>query len=252
MNIWAKCKGINSITSLSETAWRIVEAQEVTSTRKLVDSLEEQIILEDLIESSKPPIIKPLLDMHPLLYTPFRYPPLKHGSRFSKSSEASLWYGSVALTTAMAEMAFYRFNFLRASKAQYDNVEISLTAFSAQIKTPRGIKLPLPPFAQYSPMISSPISYEVSQTLGTAMRQADVEAFSYQSARHPNPAINIALFTAKAFLHKNPNKQSFQSWQCIANDRLIEFIRSSVMTPESVSFPIDMFLINSELPFPAI
>lgn len=205
-----------------------------------------------VIESSKPLLIKPLLDIHPLLYTPFRYPPLKHGSRFSKSSEASLWYGSVALATAMAEIAFYRFNFLRASKAQYDNVEISLTAFSAHIKTQQGIKLSIAPFAQYTPMISSPTSYEVSQTLGTAMRGAGVEAFSYQSARDHNRAVNIALFTPQAFLHKNPNGPSFQSWQCIANDRLIEFIRTSVMTSEAISFPLEVFLVNSVLPFPAM
>jgi len=252
INLWAQCKGIQQLDLLDGTTWRMVEAQDITATRKLVDSLEEQIVLEELIETSKTALAKEFLDLHPLLYAPFRYPPLKHGSRFGKPTERSLWYGSLELNTAMAELAFYRFNFLRASKAKYHNVEVSLTAFSVQIKTHQGIKLTKPPFSKYAKIISSPISYEASQNLGTAMRKAGVEAFSYQSARVQHRVTNIGLFTPKAFLHREPNSQSFQSWQCIANARLVEFVRSSAMVYESYSFPIDLFLVNATLPFPAI
>lgn len=250
-DIWRKCNGEDHITSLSDTAWRIVEAQDITATRKLVDSLEEQALLEELIESSKPALAKKLMELHPLLYTPFRYPPLKHGSRFGKRSEHSLWYGSLELSTAMAEKAFYQFNFLKASKAQYGVIEVPLTAFSIQIKTDRGIKLIDHPFSEYTKIISSPLSYERSQALGTAMRNANIQAFNYQSARIFHQGSNIALFTPKPFLHKKPNSKSFQSWQCIANNNLIEFIRSSAITAEHQSFSIDSFLVNGELPFPA-
>jgi hypothetical protein len=40
---------------LAGTCWRLVEAQHLISTLKLVDSVDEQLVLEDLIESSKPP-----------------------------------------------------------------------------------------------------------------------------------------------------------------------------------------------------
>lgn len=250
-DVWMKCDGISHVTSLNETAWRIVEAQDLLATRKLVDSIYEQNLLEEMIESTKPALAKKLHTLHPLLYTPFRYPPLKHGSRFGKRSEPSLWYGSLELNTAMAELAFYRFNFLRASQATYGIVETQLTVFSARIKTDRGINLTAQPFSAHTQVISSPISYAISQSLGTAMRAADIEAFHYQSARDSKTGTNVALFTSSAFLHRTPDSKSFQSWQCIANNDLIEFIRSSTMTSESKSFPIELFLIDGKLPFPA-
>jgi len=251
--IWTQCNGINHIRLLNETAWRIIESQEMTATRKLVDSFDEQIILDDMIESNKPRVAKEYSNFHSLLYTPFRYPPLKHGSRFGKKMEPSLWYGSLELNVAMSEKAFYLFNFLRASKAKYGIVEQPLTIFSTLIKTDRGIKLSEPPFSKYTSLISSPDSYEISQRLGSAMREANIQAFTYKSARDAAAAagINIALFTPKAFGHKKPNITSFQSWQCIANNHLIEFSRLSSITRETTSFSVDQFMLNGTLPFPA-
>src|SRR5476649_1977021 len=114
VDVWNSCKGKNEIRMIKNTAWRIVEAQEVTATRKLVDSFEEYKILEGLIESQKPLLRVEELNIHPLLYTPFRYPPLKYGSRFGKRSEPSLWYGSLSIESVMSEKAFYQLNFLRA------------------------------------------------------------------------------------------------------------------------------------------
>lgn len=251
VDIWNKCEGKNYINSINETAWRIIEAQEITSTRKLVDSFEEQVILENLIESNKPHASKEFLSFHPLLYTPFRYPPLKYGSRFGKKTEPSLWYGSLNIKTAMAEKAFYQFNFLRASETKYDIVQVPLTIFSVCVKTEKGIKLTESPFSEYTNIISSPSSYEDSQLLGSAMREADAQAFTYISARSPSANVNIALFTAKAFLHKKPDAQSFQSWQCIVNNHIVEFTRSSSISHETITFLLDRFIINGNLPFPA-
>jgi len=251
MDLWTKCQGINHITRLQATAWRLVEAQYVTATRKLVDSLDEQEILEELIESTKPPISKEFFGLHPLLYTSFRYPPLKYGSRFGTRYQHSLWYGSLELSTSMAEKAYYQFNFLRASKADFGIVELWLTAFSVDIKTARGVQLTKPPFTEYQPTISSPTTYQISQQLGSAMRKANIEAFNYQSARDPKQGVNMALFTPKVFARKNPNEQSLQSWQCVATDKRVEFIRSSAMTAETQSFPVELFLVDGTLPFPA-
>ncbi len=134
-NILQQCKGVQHLISLSISAWRIVEAQHLTSTRKLVDSLEEQQLLEEMLESNKPPLKKEALDLHYLLATPFRYPPLKNGPRFGTRFGSSFWYGSLELNTALAETAFYRFNFLRASLAEFGNVVTRHTSFVARIKT---------------------------------------------------------------------------------------------------------------------
>jgi len=250
-DLWIQCEGSAHLCSLNETAWRLVEAQEKIATRKLVDSLEEQDILEEIIETNKPFINKEHLNYHPLLYTPFRYPPLKYGSRFGAKNEPSLWYGSLELNTAMAEKAFYQLNFLRASVAKYDFVEQQLTAFSVPIKTDRAIKIQAQPFADYTHLVSAKNSYETSQSLGSSMRKAEVAAFTYQSARDPNNGINVALFTPKAFLHKKPDTKSFQSWQCIANNNSIEFVRSSSIFTNIKSFSLEQFTIENTLPFPA-
>jgi hypothetical protein len=94
VNIWEACEGDKKITTINETAWRIVGCQENLSTRKLVDSIEEQKILEELIDQSKSHPLVSQNGFHPLLVMPFRDPPLENGSRFGKKSEASLWYGS--------------------------------------------------------------------------------------------------------------------------------------------------------------
>src|SRR5438046_816718 len=107
-DVWKECNGIKNIRVINETAWRIVELQEKTSTRKLVDSIEEQKALDELIDESKPTLSISQAMFHPLLYTPFKYPPLKHGSRFGKKTESSLWYGSLNVETTMAEKAFYQ------------------------------------------------------------------------------------------------------------------------------------------------
>lgn len=250
-NIWQLCQGENHIQPMNNRIWRIIEEQEQTATRKLVDSFEEQIILEELIESSRSLIIESDKLLHPLLYMPFRYPSLKFGSRFGGRFEPSLWYGSLNLNTAMAEKAFYQLNFLRASKAEYDLVETPLTAFSIDIKTNRSVDLNKDPFNTWISTISSPISYESSQLLGAAMRHAGVEAFTYLSARDPDRGVNAALFSANAFRHHMPDQRSFQSWKCIASNKIIEFSRSSSREREFNYFHIDLFLVNGELPFPA-
>src|SRR5690242_3503230 len=95
IDIWNTCHGTKQFILISETAWRLVEAQEKISLRKLVDSFEEQSILEKMINASQSSNMHNYLNLHEFLYTPFKYPPLKHGSRFGNKTESSLWYGSL-------------------------------------------------------------------------------------------------------------------------------------------------------------
>src|SRR5215207_11623139 len=98
-SIWTRCAGDSEIRALHVSPWRVVEAQHQVSTRKLVDSAEEQALLEEMIDSVKPPDVTNGR-MHYLLFTPFRYPPLPHGSRFGRRTERGIWYGSLDLRTA--------------------------------------------------------------------------------------------------------------------------------------------------------
>ena len=106
--------------SLAGTCWRLVEAQHHVSTLKLVDSVDEQELLEDLIEATKPPVPPECRDLHYLLSTPFRYGTVyPTGSRFRRAGlTEGVFYASEKPETAVAEMAFYRLLFF-AEIAQY-------------------------------------------------------------------------------------------------------------------------------------
>ena len=197
-SIWTRCAGASRLRPLRLSPWRIVEAQHQISTRKLVDSLEEQAVLEQLIETAKP------ADsmggrLHVLLSTPFRYPPLRHGSRFSTRHERSLWYGSEERRTAFAELAYYRLVFLQGTKADLDGVSTWHTAFRVRARAARGIDLTAAPFSAHRKAIASPAEYAAPQALGLAMRHASVEAFRYPSARDEQGGVNVGIFTPAVF-----------------------------------------------------
>lgn len=223
-NIWHNHKGKSHIRTLEVIAWRAVEPQHNSYTRHLVDTEKEHEILESLIEKNKPSLpFNKLQNYHYLLSTPFRYPPLKYGSRFGSIHETSLWYGSKEIETTLSERAFYDFKFLRDTEAQLTPIHKSYTIFSTHVKTKNGVDLTKDPFLSFRDLISSPISYKTSQTLGTHMRKDNVEAFSFFSARDLNDGINIGLFSPRAFLDLEPN-HDYQTWEAFIREDSIDFI----------------------------
>src|SRR5262249_43225427 len=119
-NIWTQCGAASNFRRLAANPWRVVEAQHLISTLKLVDTLEEQKLLEELIDRHKPalPKLPGLGRLHFLLFTPFRYPPLRHGSRFGIRDEPGIWYGSDALRPGFAEKAYYRLILISGSRGR--------------------------------------------------------------------------------------------------------------------------------------
>ena len=227
MSIWKECDGIHHRKSLALQPWRMVEAQHISSSRDLVENREEHDLLEKLLENSKPQIAN---NKHYLIFTPFRYPPLEYGSRFGNTFEFSLWYGSINLHTALAEVAFYRLKFFDDTSANLDYIEIPMTAFKANIQTEHGIDLTEHPFSFYQDKISNKTSYDYSQKLGPEMREAKIEAFIFTSAREKNGGKNVAAFTPEVFKVKDKQYISnMQNWRCITNKNVIEFTRDEIM-----------------------
>src|SRR5688572_10544712 len=197
-SIWTRCAGDSEIRRLDVSPWRVVEAQHQLSTRKLVDSAEEQMLLEDLLERAKPPSRAPSR-LHYLLATPFRYPPLRHGSRFGTRFDPGIWYGSDSRRTAFAEVAYYRLVFLEGSSADLDLLTAQPTAFSARVRTARGVDLSSKAFAKARSAIASPAQYSATQALGADMRTAGVEVAKYPSARDREGGLNVAVFSPRVF-----------------------------------------------------
>jgi hypothetical protein len=226
----------------------VVEAQHLLSTRKLVDTAEEQMLLEEMIEQSKPPAVGGA-KLNYLLFTPFRYPPLPHGSRFGSRLEQGIWYGSEALPAAFAEVAYYRLLFLAETRADLGTITTPLTAFSVSARSNRAVDLTLQPFSVFRESISSAVDYAASQALGAAMRASGVQLIRYHSARDPRGGANVAVFSPLAFGSAKPAQM--QTWHCTANAERVEMAKRDHLKRQTFSFERAEFLIDGVLPSPA-
>ena len=246
--IWTRCAGDSELRALRLRPWRVVEAQHQLSTRKLVDSAEEQILLEQLLERSKPPAVGPAR-LHYLLATPFRYPPLRHGSRFGSRHEPSLWYGSETRRTAFAEVAYYRLLFLAGTRARIAPLTTQHTAFTVLAASKRGIDLTRQPFLGHRKTIASPVDYAAAQSLGSAMRAAGVELFRYPSARDSEGGVNVGAFVPSVFGSARPRE--LETWHSFATDERVELTKRDYFARNAFVFNRSEFLVNGRLPSPA-
>ena len=254
---WTPSAVTAEVGPLGGRPWRVVEAQHVVSTRKLVDTAAEQALLEELIERAKPPVPpEPGFEgLHYLLATPFRYPPLPHGSRFGTRTERGVWYGADALPTALAEAAYYRLVFLDGTDAEIEPILVDLSAFRVRVRTQAGVDLIRAPFAEHGAEISSPASYAAAQALGGVLRGAGVEAFRYRSARDPGGGTNVALFTPAAFTTRHPEPP--ETWYCVATRAAVELSRRLLVRPATTRastfrFRRQVFEVDGTLPTPAV
>ena len=255
-SIWTRCGAERNLRRLRARPLRAVEGQHVVSTRKLVSSDEEQYVLEELLDTAKPPVppAPEFRGLHYLLSTPFRYPPLRHGSRFGRRHERSLWYGSRSHETAFAETAYYRFLFLQGTTASLTPVHTDISTFRVPVSSDRGVDLTAGCFRRHGGEISASQRYEVSQQLGTEMRQAGVELFFYRSARDPQGGANVGLFTPAAFANRQPSH--LEIWYCVTDRDVVEITRRDVLHHDSrhegFRFQRETFEVDGALPSPAV
>lgn len=221
---WAVCLKQAEPVTLKGQLFRVVESQEQIATSQLVDDFDEQALLENLLEQTKPPVPKAAEKLSYLLYTPFRYPPLKHGSRFGQRYEPSLFYGSRSLPAALAETAYYRLYFWYGMEKPPRSAQLTTqhTAFTADIFTAKGLQLQLPPFLAYRQQLTNKSSYRHTQPLGTAMREQGIKAFEFISARDREEGINVALFYPQVLKSQKPT--SMNAVLCATSDAGVEFI----------------------------
>lgn len=246
---WQAELNTTALTPLLGTLQRMVESQVQTTTLSLVDNLGEHDLLEALLESSKPALDAALAPLDYLLRSPWRYPPLRWGSRFGGQHEPSLFYGALSQAALFAETAYYRLVFLAGPKAPVPGRVISQhTLFEARYQTARGCDLTLPPLSAHAAILTHPSRYAPCQQLGSALRAHGCEAFIYRSAR-VTPDIaqgnNIALIKPAALRsrkHRNPQPVICESTM----ERVLLRHNDTVHR-----FPRAQFLEAGELPQPA-
>src|SRR5437868_2918739 len=108
------------------------------STMPLVDSLEEQAVLEAVLDAGKPAVPPDARHLHYLIFTPFRYPPSPWGSRFRGGQDPGVFYGADAIRTACAELGYWRWRFLLDSPALPRIDARPQTLFQVSVRTDGG------------------------------------------------------------------------------------------------------------------
>tara|TARA_R110002049_G_scaffold92116_3_gene228798 strand:+ start:561 stop:1331 length:771 start_codon:yes stop_codon:yes gene_type:complete len=215
--IWIQDALRSERKSIDRTYWRCVEAQHVVSTLQLVDTLDEQRLLEDIIEETKPPVPPECQGLHYLYMTPFRYGLYPNGSRFRRAGPTQgVYYVSEDPKTAIIETAFHLLLFYADSPATpFPSRPSEHTAFDVPIRTGAAIDLTTRPFSTAKDLWAHPSDYEPCQQLEEAARKESIHLIGYASVRDPAQKPNAAILTCTAFAAKAPTQN--QTWRLLFN-----------------------------------
>jgi hypothetical protein len=245
-NTWTPAALSSEAHALSGTCWRLVEAQHRVATLKLVDTVEEQEVLEELIENTKPSLPPGCEGLHYLLSTPFRYGAVyPTGSRFRRAGlTEGVFYASGEPHTAVAEIVFYRLLFFAESPdTPWPSNAAEYTAFSAAYATKKGIDLTRGRLAKDKVLWMQLRDYEPCQTLCDAARAAKINVIRYMSVRDPQHGMNLALLSCEAF--SKPRPVSGQTWHIRLSDAGAQAVCES---PKSgITFGCDAFAVDPRI-----
>jgi hypothetical protein len=226
--------------------WRLVESQWKSATLKLVDTVDEQAILEAELEGSKPLIPIACRDLDYLLATPFRYAPYPRGSRFRRARQPEgSFYAAEQVETAVAEQAFYQLLFfLDAPGARRPANPQERTAFRVSAETARAIDLTMPPLDRDAAIWGHPTDYGPCQVLADAARAAGIEAIRYRSVRDPGRGANLALLSPSAFRATRPDIR--QTWYLFLRNAAVQAFCE--MPRRTIEFPFAAWMVDPRIP----
>jgi len=234
--IWTPTEVASKSSRLRCSLWRAVEAQHRVSTIALVDTLQEQALLEEILEASKPTLPPELEGRHYLLFTPFRYPPLPHGSRFRSAIDPGVFYGAEEIRTACAELGYWRWRFLMDCPALESIDAKPQTVFRAQIST-NAVDLRKPPFASDSALWKHPANYAHCQQFAVVAREAEIGAIRYESVRDPSKGSCTAVLHPQAFTDA---PMEIQTWLLSVARHKVFWHRDSPISPERFEFDMQL------------
>ncbi|HLG56348.1 MAG TPA: RES family NAD+ phosphorylase [Vicinamibacterales bacterium] len=221
MTTWTPRALESNTYAFASDLWRVVEAQHIASTMRLVDGLADQAVLESVLEASKPTLPTGTERLHYLLSTPFRYRP-RMGSRFRAAFEAGVWYGAAELRTSLAEKSYWRLKFLLDSPWTPDLKPVPHTAFSATVRG-TAIDLTVRPLVRDRATWTHRTSYDATQALAATARDTQVEIIRYESVRDPEHAACAAVLTPAAFHRASPRAE--EAWFIAASRERVRCAR---------------------------
>ncbi len=201
----------------------------------LVDSVAEQTVLERLIEGSKPPVPREVarLDLHWLLFTPFRYAPPPGGSRFRGPNDPGVFYAAEHARTACAEVGYWRWRHLREAPGITAMPPRPQTVFKVPVAG-TAIDLRAPPFDEDCDDWTRDSDYSACQAIGRNAREAGVQWLRYESVRDSRRGGCGAVLDAAAFASRAPTEQ--QGWILTVTQSRVVWQSSDPLNPGVFEF----------------
>jgi RES domain len=228
---WTPAAVASELLRWQGALWRAVEAQHRVATSRLVDTLQEQALLEQLLDDAKP--VAPSSPRHYLLTTPFRYPPpYPGGSRFRSPTDPGVFYGADERRTACAELGFWRWRFLLDSPALPRLEPLPQTLFQAPVDA-LAADLTVPPLVRDAALWRSPTNYAHCQQFAPVAREAGADVIRYASVRDPEQGMCGAVLSLKGFT-AGPLVE--QSWLLGVTRERVQWQRDSALFPEGFEF----------------
>lgn len=210
---WTQDDLRSSSGKLTGRFWRVVEAQHIVSTLKLTDDLEEQTILEEILEETKPVLQDECRHLNFLLFTPFRYSASNpYGSRFRKANAADgVFYASEHPFTAIAEVAFYRTLFYGESPdTPWPSNPGEYTAFASEAASNKAVDISKGPLSTDAGLYHF-ADYSAGQSFAETVRSFGYDLIRYRSLRDPKGLANVAILHCSLFTKADPVDR--QSWK---------------------------------------
>lgn len=200
--------------------WRVIEGQYRASTMRIVDTDEEQSVLEQVLEDAKPQVPAPCRDLDYQFWSPFRYGRYPRASRFRRAGVTpGVWYGSEQVLTAVAESIWGALRFFAASPdTPMPRWPVEHTAVQADIRAASAIDLTAPGMADKGRW-TDPDDYSDCLDLADRARDRGCGAVRYASVRHPDHRANVAVLTCDAFAQPSPI--ATQTWHFLLKTDLV-------------------------------
>ncbi|HSX92518.1 MAG TPA: RES family NAD+ phosphorylase [Hydrogenophaga sp.] len=221
---WFEAEGSTAVRSV--LAWRGVEAQHVVSTMRLVDHPEEQALLEQLLEGSKPSLPPAGQGLHYLLATPFRYAPA-HASRFRAAHAKGQWYGAESLFAACAEVAYWRRRFVVDSEGLRERELLTEHSFFQGLLEGLSIDLSALPWRQAREAWTKDSDYAATHALAEAAQAMGVQWLRYESVRAPGQLCAVALVPQCLSEPPGGLDGTLQTWHCKATRHRVMLMRGA-------------------------
>jgi hypothetical protein len=222
--VWDSSWLKTDVTQMTMQAWRGVEAQHVISTMRLVDTGEEQDVLEQMLERSKPQLPEMKSPKHYLLSTPFRYRP-QHQSRFRRAGTLGVWYGAEKLVAACAEVAYWRHRFILDSVPLLQSELLTEHTFFQAEVTGRVVDLMSPPWDKARATWTHGSDYAETQSVASAAKDMGVQWICYESVRASGNRCAAVLDVDALEMVAQGTTQ--QTWHCKATRESVTMVHQA-------------------------